>query len=85
MYEKGQFMLYPNFPDKMVLSTSHLLQGEHNTPKKQWYDLPLLPSKMTGKQRAAFDSLPDLHEMKAYDVMFTEVGGFTEIPNYHVQ
>lgn len=47
MTERGWFMVYPNLPQRYVFSTNHLMKGEHPTPPKALFELPLLPSSAT--------------------------------------
>ena len=42
MYHWGLFMIYPNFPQRYVLSTNHFMKGEHPSPGYETYHLPLL-------------------------------------------
>jgi hypothetical protein len=93
MVERGWYMVYPNPPDQTVLSTNHLMKGEHPLPNRKLFELPLLnpssPSAMTflggavseGNALAAFDRLlPPLAAMKAFDVMFRSVDGLSNLP-----
>lgn len=42
MAARGWFMVYPNPPMRTVLATNHLMRGEHPTPPKPLFELPLL-------------------------------------------
>jgi hypothetical protein len=42
MYTAGLTMVYPNLPDRMGFSTNHLMAGEHPTPRRDLFELPLL-------------------------------------------
>lgn len=82
MWERGWYMVYPNFPNRWVLSTNHLMKGEHPTPSKKLFELPLAPSSC--KKEDFFHSFPELGEMEAYDVMFRKASeGVRGLPNYN--
>lgn len=42
MHERGWAMVYPNLPETLVYSTNHLMKGEHPTPNRKLFELPLL-------------------------------------------
>eukprot|EP01001_Neometanema_parovale_P006551 NODE_2904_length_1316_cov_173.860855_g2757_i0.p1 GENE.NODE_2904_length_1316_cov_173.860855_g2757_i0~~NODE_2904_length_1316_cov_173.860855_g2757_i0.p1 ORF type:complete len:414 (+),score=60.58 NODE_2904_length_1316_cov_173.860855_g2757_i0:66-1307(+) len=42
MWEHGLYMIYPNLPNRMVLSTNHLMKGMHKLPPRGLFELPLL-------------------------------------------
>ena len=79
---RGWFMVYPNLPDTMVLSTNHLLQGEHPLPPRRYFELPLYDGHSDAS--TALTNLPPLKDMQAFDVMFRSKGrGPFNLPNYH--
>ena len=81
MHTRGWFMVYPNLPDTMVLSTNHLLQGEHPLPPRRYFELPLYDGQSDAN--AALTNLPPLKDMQAFDVMFRSRGkGPSNLPNY---
>eukprot|EP00744_Colponema_vietnamica_P023803 GILI01034555.1.p1 GENE.GILI01034555.1~~GILI01034555.1.p1 ORF type:complete len:287 (-),score=38.09 GILI01034555.1:32-832(-) len=45
MYHQGWYMVYPNLPDRTVLSTSHLMKGVHPTPQRDLFELPIFPTE----------------------------------------
>ena len=55
MYQRGWFMVYPNLPERTVLSTNHLMKGVHPVPSKKHYLLPIFPpvSLMSAEDLAA--------------------------------
>jgi hypothetical protein len=42
MHERGWYMIYPNAPGDTVLATNHLMKGEHPTPPRKLFELPLM-------------------------------------------
>lgn len=42
MYEHGLVMVYPNLPGNLVFATNHLMKGEHPTPNRKLFELPLV-------------------------------------------
>jgi hypothetical protein len=88
MYDKGWYMVYPNHDRKQVLSTNHLMEGEHPTPPKALFELPLVDigvkaSELSEADRKAFFQFPPLDQLKAFDVMFrpTSSGTIETLPN----
>ncbi|RNF12434.1 hypothetical protein TraAM80_00286 [Trypanosoma rangeli] len=74
MYRNGLYMIYPNLPKKLVLSTSLLLPGEHPTPPKKLFILSVvrkehLQDELVERSLRQFTNMKD---MKVYDVMFDE-------------
>jgi hypothetical protein len=69
MYDQGMFMIYPNPPDRKVLSTNHLMKGEHPTPPRKLFELPLVDRVFE-----TLYSFPDLKELSVYDVLFDPIG-----------
>ncbi|ORC84569.1 uncharacterized protein TM35_000431370, partial [Trypanosoma theileri] len=72
MHTHGWYMMYPNFPKNLVLSTSRHLAGEHRTPSKKKFVLPLVrPRHMEDEAvRNSVWNFPSMESMKMYDVMF---------------
>lgn len=86
MYESGWFMVYPNLPGRMVLSTNHLMKGEHNLPPRKLFELPLLTDRRVddiadADARRSMSQFPPLDEMLAFDVMFHAVQTVGALPN----
>ena len=87
MHEQGWAMVYPNLPRRLVLSTNHLMKGEHPLPNRKLFELPLLgeaeaaelwPGRGGGGRRRplfAAAELPPLSSLRGFDVMFNEVAG----------
>lgn len=84
MYDEGWFMVYPHFPDRMVLSTNHLLPGVHNLPPRKLFELPLVPpeAQLSEGHRRALSAFPPLKSMKAFDVMYKHVGNLDRLHGY---
>eukprot|EP01064_Diplonema_japonicum_P002818 TRINITY_DN11818_c0_g2_i1.p1 TRINITY_DN11818_c0_g2~~TRINITY_DN11818_c0_g2_i1.p1 ORF type:complete len:398 (+),score=94.96 TRINITY_DN11818_c0_g2_i1:297-1490(+) len=88
MYEKGLFMVYPNTPDKTVLTTNHLMKGEHPTPKRELFELPLLTKDVYEEHMQSGTNIlraPRLDSLKAYDIAVRDVGTFEGMPNYDAE
>lgn len=85
MYERGWFMVYPNFPKTRTLSTNHLMVGVHSQPKVNThkYILPLVVGNDHKEVTKVMGNLPPLQEMHAYDMMFNRVDDMTKLPNYY--
>ena len=86
MYERGWFMIYPNFPERRVLSTNHLMPGVHPTPPRKLFELPLVPQqdRLSEAERRCLTAFPEIDELHAFNVMFRPVGHITQLPNYNV-
>lgn len=84
MYVEGWYMVYPNFGSSYVLSTNHLLPGVHNTPPKDLFELPLVPSLslMTDDDKRVLHLFPPLHTLVAFDVMFKRVPALSALHGY---
>jgi hypothetical protein len=84
MYQKGWYMVYPNFGGAAVLSTNHLLQGVHPTPPKDLFELPLVVpiASMSEDDQRILTLFPPLETLVAYDVMFKHVGAIRELHGY---
>ena len=81
MHTLGWFMVYPNPPGTAVLSTNHLLKGEHPTPPRKFFELPLYETHQD--DGALLRNLPPLEDLDAFDVMFAPKGkGPRNLPNY---
>ena len=73
-------MLYANFPEKTVLSTNHLMKGEHPLPPRHLFELPLLTKEVVERYRGGakgnqdYDPLamPTFREVKVYNVVVVE-------------
>ena len=87
MWENGLYMVYPNLPDAKVFATNHLMKGEHPTPKRDLFELPLLTQgDYDGAKAEGVDLLqtPPLEELAAYDLAVRKVAGYEEIPQHDV-
>ena len=97
MSDHGWFMVYPNLPDRMVYATNHLMQGEHKTPPRELFELPLLTQAKAAQYgflqsngEVDFDkmqqTLPDkLSSLQTFDVLFRRVeGGVDALPGHNV-
>jgi hypothetical protein len=73
MIEEGSYMLYANFPDKAVLSTNHLMKGEHPLPPRHLFELPLLTTEVVTAYR---------QKQKEYDPL--AIPAFEAVPVYNV-
>eukprot|EP01062_Namystynia_karyoxenos_P028282 TRINITY_DN2144_c0_g1_i1.p1 TRINITY_DN2144_c0_g1~~TRINITY_DN2144_c0_g1_i1.p1 ORF type:complete len:429 (+),score=101.03 TRINITY_DN2144_c0_g1_i1:89-1375(+) len=84
MYDKGLFMVYPNLPRRMVFSTNHLMKGEHPTPKRELFELPLLTQTAYSENGGTrLLRAPPLAAMDHYDVACRRVHGLNGYPNRH--
>ncbi|KAH9597018.1 hypothetical protein LSM04_000082 [Trypanosoma melophagium] len=83
MHLRGWYMMYPNFPNRLVLSTSHQLAGVHRTPSKAKFVLPLVGAKdmEDAVVRDSVWNFPSMGSMKVYDVMFNELPVVHRIPS----
>ncbi|KAF5223433.1 hypothetical protein ECC02_003452 [Trypanosoma cruzi] len=68
----GWYMMYPNLPEKLVLSTSLLLPGEHPTPPKKLFLLDVLRKEHLEKDcvKESLSKFTNMKEMQVYDLMF---------------
>jgi hypothetical protein len=83
MWDHGLFMIHPNLPDKMVLSTNHLMKGMHNLPPRDLFELPLL----TQQKREEFASqgqdvleVPALDQLVCLDMKLNKVASWEMFP-----
>jgi hypothetical protein len=98
MADRGWFMVYPNLPGRMVLATNHLMKGEHPTPPRRLFELPLLDvdaaaqhfpaaaGAAAARRRSAgvwATAMPPVGELRAFDVMFKKVASVDALPNAH--
>ncbi|RNF26495.1 uncharacterized protein Tco025E_01200 [Trypanosoma conorhini] len=74
MYRNGLYMMYPNLPEKLVLSTSRLLPGEHPTPSRKLFVLSLVQKEHLRKElvERSLSQFTSMKDMKVFDVMFNE-------------
>eukprot|EP00760_Papus_ankaliazontas_P023163 PhM_4_TR1961/c0_g1_i1/m.96298 len=85
MIEDGAFMLYANFPSKAVLSTNHLMKGEHPTPPRHLFELPLLTKQIvdeySSKTGGTYNPLafPAFSKLPIYNVVVSRVGSLSEL------
>ena len=76
MYEKGLFMIYPDLPQRHVLSTNHFMKGEHSTPDYNLHHLPLLTPEVVQRwsdlgMRYNIYQMPPLDHLKVLDFRAT--------------
>mmetsp|Transcript_22965 Transcript_22965/g.41357 ORF Transcript_22965/g.41357 Transcript_22965/m.41357 type:complete len:399 (-) Transcript_22965:211-1407(-) len=84
MYDKGLFMIYPNLPDKTVLSTNHFMKGEHPTPNYKLYHLPLLTDSKYNEELAAGKDIfkfPPVDTLAVLDLRVHKVNGLDALPH----
>ncbi|EKF39410.1 hypothetical protein MOQ_000363 [Trypanosoma cruzi marinkellei] len=74
MYWNGWYMMYPNLPEKLVLSTSLLLPGEHPTPPKKLFLLEVLRKEHLEKDfvKESLVKFASMKDMQVYDMMFNK-------------
>lgn len=82
MYWQGLYMIYPHLPSRYVLSTTHLLPGTHHTPPAKWFDLPLLPAKLSSSLAEHVWNFPKLGTLRVFDIIFRPVEAISLLPNY---
>eukprot|EP00754_Rhynchopus_humris_P019904 Rhum_TRINITY_DN14668_c41_g1::Rhum_TRINITY_DN14668_c41_g1_i1::g.109491::m.109491 len=83
MWEHGLFMVYPNTPKKTVLATNHLMKGEHPTPSRKLFELPLLSAATYDESMQDGTDLlraPPLASLKAYDTAIRPVSSYEKMP-----
>ncbi|KAJ9463537.1 hypothetical protein DIPPA_26852 [Diplonema papillatum] len=85
MWNYGYFMVYPNLPDRMVLSTNHLMKGMHNTPKRSLFELPLLQTSDYDAAKSSGIELlraPEMSRLQVYDLLVRSVASYKDVPGY---
>eukprot|EP00758_Cryptobia_borreli_P005284 Tbor_TRINITY_DN4817_c0_g1::TRINITY_DN4817_c0_g1_i1::g.1274::m.1274 len=89
MYIKGMYMIYPNLPQNYVLSTNHLMKGEHITPERKYFELPIYAMNQLDKKDGATSHDSELlkfapvEQLRCFDIMFRDCGrGPSNLHNY---